>query len=162
MWSKVKNFLFEAEGAAEAANGKHSLNELHIAAAALLVEAAMLDDEFGEDERVAIAGACTRHLDVKGDDVHNLIDEAMTRQKNAVDIHSFVRKFLPHFDQEERINLLEMLWEVVYADGKLHHYEANLLRRVCGLIGVTDVDNGNARKRVLSRLEMGGMAMAAD
>ena len=162
MWSKIKKFLFEREGAAEAASGKHSLDELHIAATALLVEAAMLDDEFGDDERVAIACACTKYLDVSGEDVHHLIDEAMARQKNAVDIHSFIRKFLPHFDQDERINLLEMLWEVVYADGKLHHYEANLLRRVGGLIGVTDVDNGNARKRVLTRLETNGVAMAAN
>jgi len=47
---------------------------------------------------------------------------------------------------------VEMLWEVVYADGVLHDYEANLLRRIGGLIYVSDMDRGNARKRVMTRL----------
>jgi uncharacterized tellurite resistance protein B-like protein len=53
---------------------------------------------------------------------------------------------------EERVAIIEMLWEVVYADGTLHEYEASLLRRVCGLIYVTDQDSGTARKRVLEKM----------
>jgi uncharacterized tellurite resistance protein B-like protein len=48
--------------------------------------------------------------------------------------------------------IIEMLWEVVYADGVLHDYEANLLRRIGGLIYVSDRDRGAARKRVMKRL----------
>lgn len=55
------------------------------------------------------------------------------------------------FDEKERIRLVEMLWEVVYADGQAHDYEANLLRRIAGLIYVADRDSGAARKRVLAR-----------
>ena len=53
---------------------------------------------------------------------------------------------------EERIELIEMIWEVVYADGELHDYEANLLRRLGGLLYVSDRERGDARKRVLARL----------
>jgi uncharacterized tellurite resistance protein B-like protein len=56
------------------------------------------------------------------------------------------------FDQEERVELMEMLWEVVYADGALHHLEANLMRRIAGLIFVPDRESGEARKRALSKL----------
>ena len=45
-----------------------------------------------------------------------------------------------------------MLWEVVYADGIAHAYEANLLRRIGGLLYAPDRDQGAARKRVLARL----------
>jgi uncharacterized tellurite resistance protein B-like protein len=48
--------------------------------------------------------------------------------------------------------VIEMLWEVAYADGRLHDYEASLLRRVTGLLYVSDRDSGEARKRVLARL----------
>jgi len=48
--------------------------------------------------------------------------------------------------------MMEMLWEVAYADGRLHEYEASLARQVAGLIHVSDRDNGAARKRVLARL----------
>jgi uncharacterized tellurite resistance protein B-like protein len=47
--------------------------------------------------------------------------------------------------------MIEMLWEVVYADGNVDHLEANLLRRVAGLLYVTDRESGEARKRVLDR-----------
>ena len=52
----------------------------------------------------------------------------------------------------ERIEILEMLWEVAYADGPLHDYEASLLRRVAGLLYVSDRDNGEARLRVMAKL----------
>ncbi len=56
------------------------------------------------------------------------------------------------FSDAERIELIEMLWEVAYADGVVHDYEHNLLRRIAGLIYVTDRDRGLARNRVLARL----------
>ena len=56
------------------------------------------------------------------------------------------------FEPEERIALIEMLWEVAYADGELHDYEASLIRRITGLLYVSDRDSGEARKRVRARL----------
>lgn len=151
MWTKVKSFLFESYGKTE--KEEHSLDELHIAAAALLVEAALLDGEFDEEERAMIVSDCQRSFDLDADTANNLLDEAMARQKDAVDIHSFISKFAPNFNYEERKQLLEMLWGVVYADGVLHDYEANLMRRVCGLLGVKDKDSGDLRKKVLARME---------
>ncbi|MEK9672529.1 MAG: TerB family tellurite resistance protein [Rhodospirillaceae bacterium] len=54
---------------------------------------------------------------------------------------------------EHRVAIMEMLWEVVYADGQAHYFEASLARRVAGLLHVPDRDAGAARKRVLARLE---------
>ena len=56
------------------------------------------------------------------------------------------------FTPAERIDLVEMLWEVIYADGRVDAYEANLMRRTAGLIHVSDGESGAARKRVLERL----------
>ena len=49
--------------------------------------------------------------------------------------------------------MIEMLWEVALADGDIHHYESNLVRRVAGLLYVPDPESGAARKRVLQRLK---------
>jgi uncharacterized tellurite resistance protein B-like protein len=54
------------------------------------------------------------------------------------------------------VDLIEMVWEVAYADGELHDYEANLLRRLGGLLYVSDRERGEARKRVLARLRPSG------
>ena len=154
MWSTIKDFLFEKNGQPSGSDGKHSHDEMHIAAAALLVEAALLDGEFGEDERSQIVGNCIRFFDMDPDEANSLVDEAQRRAEDAVDIHGYIRQFAPHFDKEERIKLLEMMWVVVYADGELHEYEANLIRRVTGILGIPDKENGDARKRALARLEL--------
>jgi uncharacterized tellurite resistance protein B-like protein len=58
-------------------------------------------------------------------------------------------------DYEDRVDLMEMLWEVVYADGVLDDMEANMMRRVAGLLYVDDVDSGTARKRAMAKLGLG-------
>ena len=151
MWTKVKNFLFVTYG--EVKEGKHSLDELHIAAAALLVEAALLDGEFDESERAMIVSDCQKYFELDAETANALLDEAAKMQKDAADIHTFISKFAPNFDYDERMQILEMLSAVVYADGVLHDYEANLMRRVCGLLGVKDKDSGDLRKKVLEKME---------
>lgn len=151
MWSKIRQFLFIGYGEPDAGKEKHSLDELQIAAAALMVEAALLDGDLDDDERAAIVSACKDHFSMDCETAHKLLDEAIQRQKNAVDIHGFINKFAPKFDHQERLKILEMLWEVVYANGELHPYEANLLRRVSGLLGVKDQESGDVRKIVLNR-----------
>ncbi|RED47731.1 TerB family tellurite resistance protein [Aestuariispira insulae] len=159
MWSKVRDFLFEKAGEPEPDRNKHTLDELHIAAAALMVEAAMLDGNFDEQEKSAIVHVCKRHFNIDCDTARKLVEEAQKQQKDAVDIHNFISKFAPHFDHAERLKIMEMMWEVVYADGELHSYEANLMRRVCGLLGVKDQENGDLRKQVLARIEAGNNSL---
>ena len=57
---------------------------------------------------------------------------------------------------DEVSRVIEMAWEVAYADGELHDHEANLLRRLGGLLYVSDRERGDARKRVLARLRPTG------
>ena len=75
------------------------------------------------------------------------------RIASASQLHGFTRVVKGAFTREERLELMEMLWEVAYADGELHHLEASLMRRLAGLLQVPDRDSGAARKRVLERLE---------
>jgi hypothetical protein len=51
---------------------------------------------------------------------------------------------------EQRVAVIEMLWQVVYADGSVDDYESNLVRRVAGLLHVSDRDAGEARKRAIA------------
>jgi uncharacterized tellurite resistance protein B-like protein len=82
----------------------------------------------------------------------DLVDEAERMAAESVEWHGFTRAIKDGFDHAERVQLIEMMWEVAYADGTLHDYEASLLRRVTGLLYVSDRESGEARKRVLARL----------
>ncbi len=151
MWIRVKSFLFEREGRAESGQ-THTPEELHIAACALLAEAALIDGSYDEAEGARIIDLAQSHLGLDAESARNLLAEALKRAQQAVDVHGFISPLMKNFDHQERVMLMEMLWGVVYADGELHDYEANLMRRTAGLLHVSDQESGAARKRVLARM----------
>jgi len=152
MLTKIRTFLFEQRGRAESADGGHSQEELHLAAAALLVEAARLDGDFDATERAKITDILRRRFALDDASAGALIEAATGAVDAIPEIYGFTRTLRRNFDHGERVAMLEMLWEVAYADGELHDYEASLLRQVTGLLYVTDQESGAARKRALDRL----------
>jgi len=81
-----------------------------------------------------------------------ILDEAADDLEESNDIYRYTKVLRDAFDEAERITLVEMLWEVTYADGVLHEFEAQLMRRLTGLMFVDDRDSGLARKRALDKL----------
>lgn len=130
----------------------HQPHELHLAAGALLIEAAALDGHFDLNERSTIARILKDRFDLSAAEVGELMAAAEEKVAQSTQLFEFTRIIGRHFSTEERIELMEMLCEVVYADGTLHEHEASLLRRIGELVYVSDRDRGDARKRVLRRL----------
>jgi uncharacterized tellurite resistance protein B-like protein len=147
MLARLKS-LFDERGTP----GPRGQDELQLAAAALLVEAARLDDHFDAAEREVIRDVLSRRFAIEAAAVDELIAVADDRITASAEIYGFARIVKNRFSHKQRVELIEMLWEVVYADGTLHHYEASLLRRIAGLIYVSDQESGAARKAALRRL----------
>lgn len=125
------------------------------ALAALLVEAARADDRYEDAERAWIERVLATRYRLSPAEARALREEGEAAQAEAVDLHRFalaLRRAVPH---EERIGLVEALWEVVYADGEREMHESALMRQLCGLLHVSDRDAGLARQRVLARLKKG-------
>src|SRR5882672_5297718 len=112
--------------------------QLRICVAALLVEAARMDDKFDAAERAAMERILAERFGDQSTQLFRFTDEVV----RGVSI-------------EDRVRILEMLWEVAYADGRLDPEEDALLRRIAGLIHVPDRDRGLARQRVLQRMGLG-------
>ena len=123
-----------------------------IAIAALLFHAAALYGEIEPAEEQVIGDLLVRRFDLNPADLKTLLEDARAAEESTNQILRFTRDIKEHTGHEERIALLEMLWEVVFADGEEHAFEANLVRRVAGLIYVTDQESGSARLRVRQRL----------
>ena len=158
MLDRFKAF-FEDKGAApESDDGVHTPDEFHLAAAALLVHAATADAEFDALERSRIEWLCENKFDLAHDEAHALIEAAEREAEESVQLLRFTRTIKDGFSYDERVHLMEMLWEVVYADEVVEAHETMLMRRIAGLIYVDDRDSGIARSRVRSRLEGGGDA----
>ncbi|EKV26945.1 hypothetical protein C882_2169 [Caenispirillum salinarum AK4] len=149
MLGKLKDLLFSASEA-DARAADH--DDVAVAAAAVMVETATLDGTFDEDERASILGLLQRRFQLSDADARELLAEAEAEQQDTNELYAFTRAIKDHFDHDQRVEMVEMLWEVVYADGVAHDFETNLMRRVCGLLYVEDAESGAARKRVLDRL----------
>ena len=131
---------------------KATADDAHIATAALLIEAALSDNDYKDVERQAIVDVLERHYHISAEEAQELVREAEIAQANSEQLFYFTRTVKDSFPIETRVQMIEMLWEIAYADGVLSKFEANLVRRIAGLIYVSDRDRGDARKRVVARL----------
>jgi uncharacterized tellurite resistance protein B-like protein len=149
---RLKSILPPMSSGAAHPPGQHTVDELHLAAAVLLVEAARMDSEIHEAERARIGTLLRERFGLGAEEAHELLELAERAAAESTHWQGYTRVVKERFDQDERIQMLEMLWEVVYTDGRLHDHEASLLRRITGLLYVPDRESGEARKRVLARL----------
>lgn len=162
MIDRIKN-LFAAMGGSAAApppQDAAGVDELHLAAAALLAEVALGDGDFEESERRAISAIVSGRFGLSETQAMTLVEAAEKAAEDATHLLRFTRVIKDNFTEAERIELIEMIWEVVYADGVLHDYEDSLLRRIAGLIYVSDRDRGEARKRALARTSAAKQGLA--
>ncbi len=151
MIDRIKR-LFEAAGSPPPTENGDA-HELHQAAAALFAEVAMSDDGFDDAERATIRRLMAERFGLSESEALALAEAAEAHAADSTHLLRFTRVIKDNYTPEERIELIEMIWEVVYADGVLHDHEDSLLRRIAGLVYVSDRDRGNARKRVLARLD---------
>ena len=153
MWERIKTFFFDQAGAEHSGDeGHHSRDELHMAAAGLLVTASISDGKQSDSEREAIARILTARFELPEDEAHSLLAVADQKAEEALDLYQFTRVLTDNFPPEERVRVIEMLWKVVYADGVIDDFEAHLIRRCAGLLFVSDKDSGLAKQRVRAKL----------
>lgn len=131
---------------------KTANNSLQIAVAALLAEAARMDDQFDASERAVIKGLLMGRFHLSAEAAESLVVSGEEVADQSSQLFRFTHTIAQHLQPAERIGIIETLWEVVYADGTLSPDEDALLRRVAGLLHVPDRDRGQARQRVLQRL----------
>ncbi len=124
-------------------------DSFHLAAATLLVWAGSVDGTLHELERRRIAWLFRHRFNLEAGEAEALMTAAEREAGQSVEIHRFTRTVKDGFTYDERVNLMEMLWDVVCADDIIDDHEAQLMRRVAGLLYVNDRDSAIARSRVL-------------
>ena len=122
-----------------------------LALAALLVEAARRDGHYDAAEREAILRIVAREERLDDAGAKSLLRRAESAQEEAVDLFRFTHALKGATPFEDRVRIVEDLWDVVLADGTRGHEEDQLVRSVCGLLGIPDRESGLARARVMAR-----------
>ena len=126
----------------------HKPDAVAIAACALLLEMAHADDVLDEAERVRILRAVREDLGVPAADVDEVIRLAEEERRESVDLYQFTKLVAENFSREQRLRLIEVIWGIVYADGKLTAVENQLARRIAELLGFQHPEVQAVREKV--------------
>ena len=154
MLARLKKLLAEGlvpDGDTTAEPGE----SLRLAAAVLMVEAASMDDNYELAERDKIKALLAAHFGLDSAAAERLVAEADEAVEQSVEFYRPTRQIKDAWDEDQRIKLMEMLWEIAYTDGELHDREAAFMRRLAGLLYVSDSDSGKARRRARERIGIG-------
>jgi len=157
MFARLRAILAE-QGRVDADGGRAAMDEAarRLACAALMVEAARMDDAVDAEERARIIDLVRWRFSLDETEAEDLLAEAESRMETAVQWHGLAEVIRNNFAETERVQLMDMLWDIVFADGIEHPLEASLMRRIAGLLYVSDIDSGAARKRAMRRHGIAG------
>jgi uncharacterized tellurite resistance protein B-like protein len=119
-----------------------------ILVAALLVHAAKIDENYTEVEKKIIKKALIDLNGITLTEADELISNAEIKEKEQNQIVEYTRE-IKKYPLDFRLKIIEIIWKIVYSDGKSDSYESNLIRRICGLLYVSDKDNGIIKAKFL-------------
>ena len=118
----------------------------------LMIEAANTDGTVDQDEVNKIYSVLNHSFGEDSNEIKISLDNAIKNRNNSKSLHFYTSKINKEFSIEKKILLIETLWEIVLADGEVHDYESSLIRRLAGLLYVSDIAAGNAKKKVLNKI----------
>ena len=148
MFKILKNF-FEEDNNSEV----KSYNDLHLLCG-LMIEAANIDGVIDQNEVNKISKALIEVFDEDPKEVEDELHKCLNELNEHKSLHFFTSKINKSFDEKKKIKLIEILWEIILEDGKVHDFEANLVRRLGGLLYLSDFQCGISKKKVLENIQI--------
>ena len=149
MFESFKSFITEfVDG--EKHPDQFAEDDYRLAAAAMLVHAAAIDGEMSQSERDKLHAVIKQRFALDDATTDELITKATAAEHESVDLYHFTHQLNRALDDDGRAKIVEMMWEIVYADGQRDELEDNLIWRAADLLGVS------ANERIALRHRVGG------
>ncbi len=120
------------------------------AACALLLEVAQADNLLMEDELAQVSGAVMRRFGLDAREASELIEESEAVRRDSHDLWKFARVVNESLSVEEKTGLMEDIWRVIYADGRLQHHEDHLAHKLMDLLRLNHKQFIAAKLRILA------------
>ena len=119
----------------------------------LLIEASQIDGDSGPEEINHIKNLLINKFNFSEIDADENINTALNDNNKRIEIFSQIKIILNEMDHQERIEVIQMMWGVILADGIIDDFEANLMRRMNGLLYISGIESADAKKRALDELK---------
>ncbi len=119
----------------------------------LMIEAANTDGEITQEELNKISYSLINIFKEDPQDVEESLNKAFENKDNSRSLYYYTSKLNKSYSDEKKIKLIEVLWQIILADNEIHDFETNLIRRLAGLLYISDVECGNAKIRAAQKVE---------
>ena len=119
----------------------------------LMIEAANSDGKITQDELNKISSSLINVFKEDSKKVEESLSKAFEDRDNSRSLYFYTSKLNKLFSEEKKIILIEVLWEVILSDNDLHDFETNLIRRLAGLLYISDIECGNAKIRASKKVQ---------
>ena len=117
--------------------------------AALLIHAAKIDENYTDEEKKIVTRSVADLFNISSEDAEKLVADAEKKEQESNQIVEFTKE-IKKYSMESRLKIIEVIWKIVYSDGTSDDYESNLIRRICGLLYISDKDNGIIKNKIQS------------
>jgi len=145
--NSLKNFFNKTQE--ETNPGISDLNLL----CGIMIEAANIDGKIEQEEINKVSKVLIEVFNEDPSLVQNEIQKCLAEIDEHKSLHFFTSRINKSFSDEKKIILIEILWEIILEDGKVHDFESNLIRRLAGLLYISDTECGKAKKKVINKLK---------
>jgi uncharacterized tellurite resistance protein B-like protein len=144
MLDRLRHFMADLAGEPEAR--EFGPDDYRLAAASLLVHLAHADGVIGDEEMSHLRNLIAQNFELDAQATTRLIQSAEKSDREAVDFYHFTNTLTRTLDQEGRLRIVEMMWEIAFADGSVHELEENIVARIADLLGVAPHDRVRLRQ----------------
>jgi uncharacterized tellurite resistance protein B-like protein len=149
VFEAIKNFVTELADGHKSAGGLDDA-DFRLAFAALLVHAASVDGEFNAFERAKLSDLLKQRFELDDAKADELVEQAIVADQKAIDLYHFTHLLNGQLDDNGRLRMIEMMWQLACADGAVSDYEDNLIWRVADLLGVPSRERIALRQRAIA------------
>ena len=140
----LKNFFKKKE--------KEDTSNKNVLIIALLIHAAKIDENYTENEKKIIKKVIIDLNKISSNQADELLKLAEKKEEESNQIVEFTKE-IKKYSMEFKLKIIEIIWKIVYSDGTSDNYESNLIRRICGLLYISDKDNGIIKTNVKNLLK---------
>ena len=124
---------------------------VQIAISTLMIQTAIYDGIFDEKEKSEILELIKKYFELTEDQKLSLFKIAMKVNDNSNDMQQFTRVLNTNLSEDEKLNIIEMLWKIIISDGHIDDYENALIRKISGLLYISDRDVGRIKKELIEQ-----------
>jgi uncharacterized tellurite resistance protein B-like protein len=137
MFEKLKSVFTGSEAAKSSGVAGDSARRIQIATAVILLEVANSDEKFSDSEKDSIVHILKNHFDLSNEEVQELIEVSEEERKGSVDMWLFANIINENYSEQEKHRVMENIWKVIYADGRLDKYEDHIVHKLATILHIS-------------------------